>query len=313
MKGLQAAGGRVAALVVAASAVLGAQGYVPQRVFDTAAGKFSDFESMAAELARADVVFVGEQHDDPNTHRLELAILEGLARRGRRAVVSLEMFERDVQESLDHFLMGHSSEAEFLQASRPWPRYATDYKPLVDFAIGKEWPVVAANVPRPIAAEIAKSGLDVLKSKTEADRKLFAADLKCPVEGEYFRRFGDAMGSHPAPDASGDEARRTLERYYFSQCMKDETMAESIAQSFTSSRTAAAPPVVVHYNGAFHSDYRLGTAERTVRRLPTAKVVVISAKPVADLDAVTVTKDDEMLGNFVVYILSQKSEVKSQK
>ena len=31
----------------------------------------------------ADVVFVGEQHDDPNTHRLELAVLEGLARRAR--------------------------------------------------------------------------------------------------------------------------------------------------------------------------------------------------------------------------------------
>ena len=45
--------------------------YVPQRVYDTRRGMFTDFESMVAELARAHVVVVGEQHDDPNTHRLE--------------------------------------------------------------------------------------------------------------------------------------------------------------------------------------------------------------------------------------------------
>ncbi len=45
--------------------------YVPERVFDTRRRTFTDFEAMLADLARADVVLVGEQHDDPNTHRLE--------------------------------------------------------------------------------------------------------------------------------------------------------------------------------------------------------------------------------------------------
>jgi uncharacterized iron-regulated protein len=297
LKGFQASAAAAIA-VVAMSVTAMAQSYVPHRVFNTAAGVFADFESMSAELAKADVVFVGEQHDDPNTHRLELAILESLARRGRGAVVSLEMFERDVQEPLEHFLMGHTSETDFLQASRPWPRYATDYKPLVDLAISREWPVVAANVPRAIASEVSKGGLDVLKNKSESERRLFAADLRCAPEGEYFRRFGEAMGSHPAADASGD-ARRTLERYYFSQCLKDETMAESIAETFAATRAAGAP-VIVHYNGAFHSDHRLGTAERTIRRLPNAKVVVISVKPVADLDKLT-PEADKGVADFVIY------------
>ena len=111
--------------------------YVPERVYDTRRNAFGDFEAMLAELAQADAVFVGEQHDDPNTHRLELAILEGLARRRSGVIVSLEMFERDVQEPLGHFLMDHLTEDEFLKVSRPWPRYATDYKPLLGFAIGK--------------------------------------------------------------------------------------------------------------------------------------------------------------------------------
>jgi hypothetical protein len=53
-------------------------GYIPQRVFDSQRKRFTDFEMMSADLARADVVLVGEQHDDGNTHRLERAILEAL-------------------------------------------------------------------------------------------------------------------------------------------------------------------------------------------------------------------------------------------
>jgi uncharacterized iron-regulated protein len=259
---------------------------------------------MAVDLAKADVVFIGEQHDDPNTHRLELAVLEALARRGRSVIVSLEMFERDAQEPLEHFLMGHMPEDEFLKASRPWPRYATDYKPLVDFAVSKDWPVVAANVPRSIASEVAKGGLEVLQPKSADDRKLFAAELKCPVGDDYFKRFAEAMGSHPAPGAPADEARRTTERYYYSQCVKDETMAESIAQAFTVGRAGGKKPTLVHFNGAFHSDYRQGTAERVARRLKDARIVVVSVKPVADLDQLK-PGDDKKLGDFVVYTVKK--------
>src|SRR4029079_17139727 len=105
---------------------LSGQSYVPNRVYDTAKSAFTDFETMIASLVWADVVLVGEQHDDANTHRLELAVLEGLARRNRSVIVSMEMFERDVQDPLDHFQMGHLTEDEFLKSSRPWPAYTTD-------------------------------------------------------------------------------------------------------------------------------------------------------------------------------------------
>ena len=80
--------------------------YVPERVYDTRPATFVDFEVMLAAVAKADVIFVGEQHDDPNTHRLEAAILEGCIAASRAPVVSLEMFERDVQAALDAYLAG---------------------------------------------------------------------------------------------------------------------------------------------------------------------------------------------------------------
>src|SRR5215203_4585684 len=120
--------------------------YVPQRVFDTRRGAFIDFESMVATLTRADVVFVGEQHDDANTHRLEYALLSGLRRRRIAPTVSLEMFERDVQDVVDRYLSGAITEQQLLQESRPWQRYAADYRGLVELARTEGWTVVAANL-----------------------------------------------------------------------------------------------------------------------------------------------------------------------
>ena len=289
-------------------------GYLPQRVYDSGEKRFSDFEAMMAELARADVVFVGEKHDDPATHKLEQAILSGLLRRRVPVTIALEMFERDVQKSLDDYLAGKLSEEEFLKAARPWPNYATDYRPLVEMARAHGWRVIAGNTPRRFASQVSRQGMDAINSLPEADRKMVAAQSQCPFD-DYFKRFNEAMSGHPADNAkSGEkkdekkvaEQRVMVERFYFAQCVKDETMAESVAAQFelakaqTSNGTRA--PVIVHYNGAFHSDFKLGTAARVIRRLPKAKVKVISVIPVADLDAV---KPDEYRkrGDYVIFCL----------
>ena len=284
-------------------AVTAAQSYVPNRVYDSARGAFSDFESMAAELARADVVFVGEQHDDPNTHRLEYALVSGLKRRRIAPTVSLEMFERDVQEVLDRYLTGAINEEQLLKEARPWPRYVTDYRPLVELAKAEGWPVVAANLPRRFATDIAKTGEGSIGKLSAADRALVAGDLQCPRDA-YFDRFTSAMTDH-SPTGSGkpapasDEQRATNERYYWAQCGKDETMAESIARA--SEARAAKPGPVVHVTGAFHTDFGAGTAERTRRRLTGKTVSIVTILPVADLDSLAPSGEDLKRADFLVY------------
>lgn len=282
--------------------------YVPERVFNTDRKSFTDFEVMLADVAQADIVLVGEQHDDPNTHQLELALLQGLARRRTgRVIVSLEMFERDVQEPLDHFQMGHLDEGEFLKSSRPWPNYAKDYKPLVEFARTKEWPVIASNVPRSFASDVSKGGLDALKAKSGDEVGWFAKDLKCPVGDDYFDRFAEAMGEHPdkndksTPASAKEAGRQRLERYYQAQCLKDETMGESIARAFEIASVGGQKPLVIHFNGAFHTDYTLGTAQRAKRRLPGKRVVVLSMLPVESLDTVAPDKAERKRADYLVY------------
>jgi uncharacterized iron-regulated protein len=256
---------------------------------------------MLADLADADVIFVGEQHDDPATHRIELAILDGLRRRGAPVVLSLEMFERDAQTSLGAYLAGRIGEDEFLKSSRPWPRYATDYRALVEMARAERWPVIAANVPRKYASDVARGGRGTLDALPPAERELAARELMCPHDA-YFDRFAENMAKHPMPGTekqSAEEKRSQTERYFFSQCVKDETMAEAIARAFAQ----AGRGPVVHINGAFHSDFGQGTVERVRRRLEGRRIAVVSILPVAgkEIDNVVPSAEDLRRGDYLVY------------
>jgi uncharacterized iron-regulated protein len=253
------------------------------RVFEARTQGWTEMEAVVAATKDARVMFFGEEHDDPATHRVELALVKALGERHDHVVLSLEMFERDVQPVVDRYLAGAISHEEFLARSRPWSAYMTDYHPLVELAKAHGWPVVAANVPRPLAAAVGRAGLTALDTLSPAERAYAAREFVCPDDA-YRARFMEEMRTHsagsgapPSPDDSLPTA--VAARFYLAQCVKDETMAESIASAL-----AHAPPdaLIFHVTGSFHSAYGQGTVERFVRRVPGARVVTITAVPVAD-------------------------------
>ncbi|MCR4341408.1 MAG: ChaN family lipoprotein [Gemmatimonadaceae bacterium] len=253
------------------------------RVVATDTRRETTFERMAARLSGAKVVFFGEQHDDPRTHAAEVELLHALARSGRPVIVSLEMFERDVQGALDDYLAGRITEADFLARSRPWPRYATDYRGLVELAKARGWRVLAANVPRPMASAVGRAGLSVLDTLSVPGRGNAARELSCP-NNDYRARFlaetrSHSAGSGPAPQPGDTLPTAVAERFYLAQCVKDETMAESIVAAL---RRAPRNAIAVHYNGSFHSDYGHGAAERVARREPRWKLAIVTAIPARD-------------------------------
>jgi uncharacterized iron-regulated protein len=258
------------------------------RVYDARAGRLVPFETMVDAAAGVDLVFFGEQHDDPVTHAAEAALLAAVGARRPNVVLSLEMFERDVQDTLNAYLAGRIVEATFLAAARPWERYATDYRAMIELARAHGWPVIAANVPRRLASAVSRAGLTVLDTLNAADRRWAAREHSCPRDDEYFTRFSAQMKEHGAgPSAPPDTAalRRMTERYYEAQCVKDEAMGEAMVDAW---RRAGSGAIVLHYDGAFHSDFGLGTAERARRRAAGVRSLVISAVPVASLDSLPV-------------------------
>ena len=277
---------------------------VPEsRVYDTRAQRFVSFTEFADAAARADVAFFGEQHDDPATHRAELALLAAIGARRPNVVLSIEMFERDVQSVLDRYLRGEVPESTFLAESRPWPRYTTDYRALVELARAHGWPVVASNVPRRIASAVSRGGLSALDTLSGNERSFAARTLACPRDDAYYAKFAETMKGHSAgsgPPTAADSAQSLAmtNRFYEAQCVKDETMGESIAAAHARAGRGA---IVVHYNGSFHSDEGLGAAARALRRMPAARGVVISAVPVADIANVDVAPYASR-GDYIVFV-----------
>jgi uncharacterized iron-regulated protein len=153
-------------------------------------------DDLAAALARADAVFLGEQHTDETTHRFQLDIYKRLLRlKEGRVVLALEMFDRDVQQDLDRYLAGEMPEEEFLAKSRPWSNYAEAYRPLVLAAKERGSPVVASNFPASLRGKFAMEGLEAMAALTEEDRKLVPRELQAN-SAAYWKRVDNAVRGH---------------------------------------------------------------------------------------------------------------------
>jgi len=267
------------------------------RIIETATGKEVRWKAMLDNAAKTDAVFVGEQHDDPETHRIELAILEDLhARAGRRLILSMEMFERDQQVVLDQHLAGVLTEEELGKKTKLWGNYTTDYAPMVRFAAKNMVPVVAANCPNTIIRKVGQGGIDALAKLPESERRFAAKTVIAPAADAYADKFTETMsgmgGSHgPAMDPA------MLRRIYEAQCTRDDTMAESIHRAMTTGS------VVLHINGGFHSESGLGTVARLQWRRPLGhRSTVIQVVPVKGSLKSAVVPKGQITGTYVVFV-----------
>lgn len=273
----------------------------PQAQFwDSRAGNQVDQRTLLDRLAQADVVFVGEQHDDPATHALELQILQGLSRQvGARLRLAMEMWERDVQPVLDGYMQGKTDEAAFLKTARPWANYKTDYRPLVEYAKVRHIPVVASNAPQAIVSRVGRGGLAAVLS----------AELPALVQAphdDYWARFGAMMTGMGAAHGAMDTA--TVQRFYEAQILRDETMAESTVRALEH----GGQPLVLHINGQFHSDFGGGIPRRLLWRRPLTRVLIVSVIPVPSMPT-ALSPARRALGDFVAFMPSAKSPEKAPK
>lgn len=235
---------------------------------DAGSGKELNAAQLAKRLQKYDVVFFGEFHDQGVIHAAEAELLQAMHKlQGDKLALSMEMFEADNQDKLDKFLAGDLSEEDFLATSRPWPRYKTDYAPLVNFAKEQKMPVLAANVPRFLAAHVAKNNGSV--AGIEEQYLQFLPKHTYAPEGAYKNKFYAQMTS---PEAPMKMPLQRLAAVYAAQCLKDDKMAESIA-AFSDAHKEMQ---VLHINGCFHSDAHLGTTQKLEALRPRLKVAVIT-------------------------------------
>lgn len=290
--------------------------YIPNRIYDAQSKQWIDLETMLASIVNDDVLFLGEQHNDDYAHRLQLAILQGAARRRSNVVLAMEMFERDVQPIINNYFKGQINETEFLAQSRPWTNYLSDYRPLVEFARVQGWQVIGSNAPQRLARAVSANGIDIVDKFPEYDRKFVAKEYEYPHDG-YWDRFSQVMlamsASHGGGGANNPHAASPtiqpsalttrIEQLYQAQCLKDETMAESIASIIKERESSK--PLIIHVNGDFHSAFGDGAVARARRRMPNARIKNASIIPVRDLDHIN-AEEFVKQGNYLIFTLAEK-------
>lgn len=116
----------------------------PAHIIATDANFAVPIGEVADDVAKADVVELGELHRTPAVHAVHHELLAELHARRPDLVIAMEMFEHDTQTLLLQYLSGLVDEATFPAAARPWPRYQTDYRPVVEFAKANGLVVLAA-------------------------------------------------------------------------------------------------------------------------------------------------------------------------
>ncbi len=258
------------------------------RVYD-ASGNPATFDQIIEAVGRNEVVFLGEMHDDAVGHAVQFEIFKAAVEKygsTRPVALSLEMFERDVQMVVNEYLTGLISEKKFMDDSRPWGNYKTDYRPLVELAKEKNLKVIAANAPRRYVNMVSRGGRDKLNGLSK-EAKNFLPPLPYAKASEaYSKKFKALMGAAP-------EAQMGIDNILDSQSLWDAGMAYNISKGVVKNG------LIVHLNGAFHTENRLGTLEHFLRYKKKAKALVVTMRYEKDFKSFDKAKHTD-LGDFVI-------------
>src|SRR4051812_32073724 len=88
-------------LVMPTESVVAGDGPLTGRIFDPGAKRFVTQSALVERASASRLVILGEAHDNGIHHRLQLAILEGMLRKGRTPVLAMEQLDREHQAALD--------------------------------------------------------------------------------------------------------------------------------------------------------------------------------------------------------------------
>ncbi|RZK51772.1 MAG: hypothetical protein EOO91_20425, partial [Pedobacter sp.] len=115
------------------------------KIYDVKKQKIITVDDIVTDLAAANVLFFGEEHNDSIGHYLEATIFSKIATAyPGKAALAMEMFHTDVQPIINEYLGGLISEKNFIKEARAWNNYK-DYKPMIETAKANKLDVIGGN------------------------------------------------------------------------------------------------------------------------------------------------------------------------
>ncbi len=254
----------------------------PAYVLYNANGKKVRYDKMIKLLAEKDIVMIGESHNNPISHWMELEITKDCKEK-RSLVLGAEMFEQDNQAALDLYLQGKLSAKGLDSVARLWPNYKTDYAPLVNFAKENNIVFAATNIPRRYASMVSKGGFKVLDTLS-AKEKAWIAPLPIAYDSTLpgYKNMMTIMAGHGSANMPK------------AQASKDATMAYFILKYFIPGS------LFIHYNGSYHSENHDGIVWYLKQARPDLKIATVTT--VSQKDIKHLLQENKNKADFIICI-----------
>lgn len=214
--------------------------------------------ALVAEMARREVVLLGEQHLDADHHRWQLQTLAQLHALRPQLVIGFETFPRRVQPALEKWVAGGLTTQQFLaeaQWDEVWSTPAELYLPLFEFARLNRIPMVALNVEKKLTEAVAAKGWD-----TVPEREREGVTRPAPAPKAYVEELTRVHKEHGG--------KTTLANFIQAQQTWDRAMAQALA------RNTGSGALVVGIIGSGHLRYGHGVALQ-LRDLGVARVATL--------------------------------------
>jgi len=214
-------------------------------------------------LGAARIIYVGETHDNINSHKVQKEILTALTERyPQKVAVGVEMLTRSSQESADQWIYGKLDEKEFVKVwTDNWSNDFQYYRSILHYMREHKIPLVALRAPDDWIKKVKQTeSSDQLKND---DDELPQMDLEDPYHRALMKAF---FGKHPMGGQSFDA-------FYKIQVLWDESMAKSIAEYLQSEQ--GQDKKILIFSGGNHMQYGFGIPRRVFRRLPLPYAIVL--------------------------------------
>ncbi len=225
-------------------------------------GIYVDQQVMFDHARRARVTFIGETHDNPASHRLEVDVLDALQQHNPGNItLAMEMFTPAQQPILDLWSAGKLTEKEFLHRVdwfHTWRMNFAFYRPLLNYCRDHKIPILALNAEKELKQKVSRTPLDQLSDEERQQ-------LPEMVDDPYQQAMVKAVFSgHKMGQAMLDGFQRV-------QTLWDETMAQNLANYLQKVDENHQVLVVA---GGNHVRFGFGIPRRMFRRTPVTYLLI---------------------------------------
>ncbi|NVL89722.1 MAG: ChaN family lipoprotein [Desulfobacterales bacterium] len=220
-------------------------------------------EQLINMLTGTRIIYVGEVHDNINSHKVQMEILKALTKRHpKKIAVGIEMLKRSSQESADQWTSGKIDEKDFVKIwLKNWSNDFQYYRSILHYIRENKIPLIALRAPGDWLERVKKAeSADQPKDNEEEFPQM---DFQDPYHRAHIKAV---FGKHPMGGQS-------FESFYRVQVLWDESMAESIAEYLQGEHGQDKQMLI--FAGSHHIQYGFGIPRRVFRRIPLPYAIVL--------------------------------------